>query len=292
MTVQLGYSFEYDAAKPEAEWKNAGDVDLGPGPAALELVRRDVPPSEVMAEVAESIVAQGRLDGSMPSDIPAVGMDATAMFPVASNAFFEADGRSVRPEFFNDGFYVLADLGREECGLLSLDVETDEGAVVDIGHAEHMENGRIKVKLNSYLFAGRYRTAEGVNRYCRWEKRMAGRYIQLHVRNVKTRFKINRLTVKPVVFPVDEMPLPPTVRSGATPCTAGTSSGATAMSGGFPACGPISSSTTWSASTTSGALTSISPSPPAARRPSAAIGSRAPAWISSGRSAIVWATSS
>jgi hypothetical protein len=211
MTVQLGYSFEYDAAKPEAEWKNAGDVDLGPGPAALELVRRDVPPSEVMAEVAESIVAQGRLDGSMPSDIPAVGMDATAMFPVASNAFFEADGRSVRPEFFKDGFYVIADLGREECGLLSFDIETDAGTVIDVGHAEHMENGRIKVKLNSYLFAGRYRTAEGVNRYCRWEKRMAGRYIQLHVRNVKTRFKINRLTVKPVVFPVDEMPLPPTV---------------------------------------------------------------------------------
>lgn len=208
VTSQLGFSFEYDATAPTDSWKGVCSSDIGLAATELSLLRRPVPPSEILPEVSERIVAQGSLDGSDVRENAAVGMDATVMTAVDDDAFFENDGRSVRERWFKDGFYVIVDLGREETGLLSLDVETDAGAVIDIGNAEHMENGRIKVALRSYFFAGRYWAAEGRNSYCRWARRIAGRYIQIHVRGVRTRFKLNRLSVKPVEFPIKEAPLP------------------------------------------------------------------------------------
>ena len=135
-------------------------------------------------------------------------MDATRMTDVPQSEFFAEDGRSVRPACFADGFYVLVDLGREECGFLTLDVDTDAGTVIDIGHAEHAENGRIRTFIGSRRFAGRYRARDSRQTYCRWARRMAGRFIQLHVRGARTRFVLNEVSVRPAVFPVNERSAP------------------------------------------------------------------------------------
>ena len=215
VTSQLGFSFSYDATRSEAAWKPVCADDAVRGPDAFALSPRPAARVETLPAVKETLVAQGRLDGS---PVPALadvakGMDATAMTPVAQESFFDADGRSVRPACFSDGFYVIVDLGREEAGFLFLDVETDEGVVIDVGHAEHWENGRIRTWIGGRNFAGRYRAKEGRQTFCRWERRMAGRYLQLHVRGVRTRFRLNRLTVRPAVLPVTELPPP----AGLTP---------------------------------------------------------------------------
>lgn len=203
VTGQLGYSFEYDALAAEENWKPLASADAVRGADAFDLSERPVPRVRILPEVREKIIAQGRLDGSPVPDVPAPGMDRTAMTPVSTAAFFEPDGWHVRPELFAGGIYVLVDLGREEAGLLSLDVETDAGAVIDIGHAEHMENLRIRTEIDKRNFCGRYRAREGRQTFCRWQRRMAGRYIQIHVRGAKTRFALHRLSLKPV-----ELPLP------------------------------------------------------------------------------------
>lgn len=208
VTRQLGYSFVYDASLPEDPWRKIEPEDVGPAASGLELFRRPVPPPAVLPAAPWRIVAQGSLDGSPVPEMIAAGMDATVMTSVEAEEFFGSDGRTVAPRWFKDGFYVLVDLGREEAGLLSMDIETDAGTVVDIGYAEHSENGRISVKLRGYLFAGRYRAKEGANSYCRWARRIAGRYIQIHVRGARSRFRLDRLTLKPVEFPVREAPLP------------------------------------------------------------------------------------
>lgn len=154
-TPQLGFSFEYDANAPVDAWKTICAEDLGPSAKALNLIRRPVHPCVTLPEVRERIVAQGRLDGSQVNAHPAKGMDATAMTFVRQEDFFEDDCRTVRQKWFNDGFYVIVDLGREEAGLLSFDIETDAGTVIDVGHAEHMEDGRIKVALRSYFCNGK-----------------------------------------------------------------------------------------------------------------------------------------
>ena len=215
VTGQLGFSFSYDATRPEDAWKAVCAGDAVRGPEAFALSPRPAARVETLSAVKETLVAQGLLDGS---PVPALadvarGMDATAMTPVARESFFDADGHTVRPACFPDGFYVIVDLGREEAGFLSLDVETDEDVVIDVGHAEHWENGRIRTWIGRRNFAGRYRTKEGRQTFCRWERRMAGRYLQVHVRGVRTRFRLNRLTVRPAVLPVTELPPP----AGLTP---------------------------------------------------------------------------
>ena len=210
VTSQLGFSFAYDALAKAGTWQQAGAADATRGVPQFDLHRRPVPRVDVLPEVAEKIVAQGRLDGS---SVPALAhvasdMDKTKMTPVPEADFFVEDGRKVRPEFFEDGFYVIADLGREEAGLLSLEVDTDPGVTIDVGHAEHWEHGRIRTFISGRNFAGRYRTPGGRASFCRWARRMAGRYVQIHVRGVKTHFTLGRLSLKPVLFPVVEKPVP------------------------------------------------------------------------------------
>ena len=206
VTGQLGFSFEYDAAKPEAAWQKIAATDVVRGAKAFRLERRPVPRVEIRPAVPVTTVAQGRLDGSpVPAEVSS-GMDATPMTPVG--CIFEADGKSVRPDLFRDGFYVVVDLGCETAGFLDLDIDTDAGVVVDIGHAEHWENGRIRTHIGSRNFAGRYRAREGRQTFFRWERRMAGRYVQLHVRGVRTRFTLQSVSVRPAELPLTERPAP------------------------------------------------------------------------------------
>ena len=210
VTRQIGFSFSHDARTPERSWRrlsaadgrrDSGDFDLRPRPVAQVAVEPAVP---------THVIGQGTLDGSPVSadkDV-AKGMDATGLRPCPAADFFAEDERTVRPSFFDDGFFVTVDLGREECGLLSLDVETDAGTIIDIGHAEHIEDGRIHVAIGDRNFAGRYRAREGRQTFVNWVHRMAGRYIQIHVRGAKTRFVLNGLTVRPTVYPVEEASVP------------------------------------------------------------------------------------
>ena len=208
VTNQLGFSFEYDAALEDPPWRNVCEGDASRGESEFIIGPRPVPPAEIRPAVEAHVVAQGGLDGSPLADDPAAGMDAARMTPMLADAFFSKDGLSVRQSAFADGFYIIADLGREETGHFCMDIDTDEGVVVDIGHAEHMENGRIRTKIGNRGFAGRYRARNGRQSFCRWEKRMGGRFVQLHVRGVKTHFKIHCISVLPVELPLVELPAP------------------------------------------------------------------------------------
>ncbi|MBQ3341149.1 MAG: hypothetical protein IJG84_04590 [Kiritimatiellae bacterium] len=208
VTSQLGFSFEYDAAKAAAPWRELGVGDIRPAADEFSFRRRPVARVEVGDAVRERRVDQGRLE---PTPVPpeaSTGMNAARRHSVPPTDFYEADGRTVRGKFLEDGFFVTVDLGREEAGLLYLDIETDEGVVVDIGHAEHMEDGFVRADIDGRCFAGRYRAREGRQEFCRWARRMAGRYVQIQVRGAHRRFVLNRLTVRPAVAPVRELPLP------------------------------------------------------------------------------------
>ncbi|MBR2838823.1 MAG: family 78 glycoside hydrolase catalytic domain, partial [Kiritimatiellae bacterium] len=208
VTNQLGFSFEYDAAAKDAPWHGLAQSDASRGEGYFILNSRPVPCVGVQKPVEEQIVAQGVLDSSPTPEDPAAGMDATHLTAVPTDKFFMADGRSVLGAHFPSGFYVVVDLGREETGFLEMDIDTDEGTVVDVGHAEHMESGRVRVKIGPRGFAGRYRARGGRQRFVRWEKRMAGRFVQIHVRGARTHFKLYRLSVSPVELPLAEQTPP------------------------------------------------------------------------------------
>ena len=200
-TGQYGFAFEHDAAAAPAAWRRLTSVECARRVDDGPLVRRPVAPSVTLPAVASRIIATGELDGSPAPEDVAKGMDETAMTPCAL-------GPSVDASHFARGFYFLLDLGREEAGLLDLEIDTDAGVVVDIGHAEHAEDGRIRALVGGRRFAGRHRTKAGRQSWTRWQRRIAGRFIQLHVRGVKTHFTLHRATVKPVVREVTERHVP------------------------------------------------------------------------------------
>ena len=213
ISPQLGYSFIYDANQTNGTWTALTEKDCVRKIEEYELHRRPVPPSAIYPAIPTRIVSQGALSAAeIPTDI-ASGMDAAKITPLAfSNLFPNASsaalpsqsGLRVANEFLKPGFSVTIDLGREEVGLLDLKLSTDAGTVIDIGHAEHMENGRIQTKIGSRNFAGRYIAQEGLQTFCHWQRRMAGRFIQLQVRGAKTHFTLYRLSVKPVFLPMTE----------------------------------------------------------------------------------------
>lgn len=200
-TIQLGFSFEHDAAKQPMPWRMLTPAECEHRADASPLARRPVAPSVTLPAVKGRVVAEGVLDGSAEPDLVAKGMDATAMTPCSL-------GSPVYRRHFGRGFYYLIDIGREETGLLDLELDTDEGVVVDIGHAEHAENGRIQALVGARRFAGRYRAKDGRQTWTRWQRRIAGRFIQLHVRGVKTHFVLHRATLKPVIREIVERPAP------------------------------------------------------------------------------------
>lgn len=195
MTMQVGWTFEHDARVPEQDWRSVRpderrtpDCRYEPRPAGIPVTSGAVP---------WRIVDQGALDGSPAEDDCRNQMDATAMHTIPAGLFYRGD--SVDPRLFRDGFYLIVDVGREESGLLDIAFDADAGTIVDVGHGEHMKTGRVRTSLYGYRFVGRIRAGEGETAFVRWQRRMAGRYLQLHVRGAKTHFALRRATLRPVM---------------------------------------------------------------------------------------------
>jgi len=80
------------------------------------------------------------------------------------------------------GAFLLFDLGREECGYLELDVEAAEGAIIDIAHGEHLDDGRVRCKIGKRNFADRYICKQGRQKWLMPCRKLGCRYIELHTK--------------------------------------------------------------------------------------------------------------
>jgi alpha-L-rhamnosidase len=100
-----------------------------------------------------------------------------------------------------DGTYFIVDFGREEAGLLHFELEAPAGTVIDIGHGEHVHDGRIRTRLGGRNFADRYICREGRNGYTLPFRRIGGRYLQVHVSNYSEPLEINYFGLKPLSLP-------------------------------------------------------------------------------------------
>src|SRR5690606_18246694 len=79
------------------------------------------------------------------------------------------------------GAYVVLDVGREEAGLLDLELEAPAGTIIDVGFGEHLEDLRVRTSVGGRNFANRYVASEGYQEFLHPYLRLAGRYIQVHI---------------------------------------------------------------------------------------------------------------
>ena len=216
ISSQLGFSFEYDASRDPGPWRKIGAKDLGPYAAAMSLAPRPIARTAIGEPVDVRIVAQGLL-GPAGDDYQASPSRAMQHDPMAARTFDKIfvepaapelpseDGLAVKAETLaEDGFYMVVDLGREEAGFATFDFEADAGTVVDIGHGEHLNDLRVRAFVGNRNFASRYLCREGRQTFTHIYRRMAGRYLQLNVRNAKARFTLHYAGLLPALYPVVE----------------------------------------------------------------------------------------
>ncbi|MDX1682419.1 MAG: family 78 glycoside hydrolase catalytic domain, partial [Phycisphaeraceae bacterium] len=100
-----------------------------------------------------------------------------------------------------DGFFLLLDLGRQEVGLLELEIDAPAGTIVDIGYGEHLDDQRVRTRIGGRNFAGRYICREGRQTFTHYFLRWAGRYLQLHIQ--ANTFTLHRCHLRRRDYPIE-----------------------------------------------------------------------------------------
>jgi len=224
ITTQLGFTFEYDATLP-AGWQQ---LELDPkmgwnrcDPArARENSRPQVYPRPIRKLMLKNrcvagLVSQGRyirqeadagtvaeqmqqdyLSYRLPELI--VGQKEPSPLPLEEGYTLGLD--AFHPD---GGVYLLLDLGREECGFLELEMDAEAGVVLDIAHGEHLDDLRVRAYARGKNFAVRYHCGAGRQTFTHYIKRIAGRYVQLHISGVQKKFVLYYAGIRPAEYPVE-----------------------------------------------------------------------------------------
>jgi alpha-L-rhamnosidase len=202
VTGQLGFTFEHHGEKADG-WLG-GDYQFGaswtaPVPAETKpLAARPVRPRPVARlspgrRIPVHVHAQGAFLRSGSSGTVAAAMQTdflswrsapdlferpagTLPAPQEAGLTFKADGYSSAT-----GPYVVLDLGREEAGLLEIEVDAPEGTVMDVAYGEHLEDLRVRAHVGGRNFAVRHVCGAGRHTFMHPFLRIAGRYIQVHI---------------------------------------------------------------------------------------------------------------
>ncbi len=233
---QLSYTFGYDARNPAVPLAAAnpsmGWRPIGSGEVQVSDARMVLPPRPV-ARMTDGGLTDSRLhacgvfsrdlrggvecldgchlvDGTVESPAQLMQRDHLRALPTRSLLHVPGGVRlCARPDGLKpdaalcegySGLYVVLDLGQEEVGLLTLDIEAPDGTVVDIGYGEHLDDLRVRTQIGGRNFASRLICREGrqifVHPFLRW----AGRYLQLQIQSA--RFTLYRCDLARCPYPV------------------------------------------------------------------------------------------
>lgn len=201
VTGQLGFTFAYNAAVSENAYIGASEVDGNDDflprpiekldicpPASAKLIRRGV-----FADRLKSGTPARRMQNAMLGDVLLCGGQ-----PLPSGSGIELNSDSADA----DGIYAIIDLGAENAGFLSLDMELSEDADVFIGWGEHLSDLRVRTYVGGRNFAACYRAKKGRSRFENPLLRCGLRYLQLHIYADSCR--IFYAGIRPTVYPLPE----------------------------------------------------------------------------------------
>lgn len=100
------------------------------------------------------------------------------------------------------GIYAVIDLGKEECGYLSFDLEAPEGTLIAIGYGDHLDDLRVRSYIGGRNYSCSYICGGGRSVFSHFIQRIAGRYLQIFAET--DTLKIRSLGLLPVRYPLCE----------------------------------------------------------------------------------------
>lgn len=81
----------------------------------------------------------------------------------------------------SQGIFALIDTGRENAGVLSLDIELENDCEILVGWGEHLEDMRVRAYVGGRNFCASYHARAGRNRFIHTFRRLGMRYMQIHI---------------------------------------------------------------------------------------------------------------
>lgn len=222
VTPQMGYPFFYDAREDDG-W-NTPDYRPGDGwepacpvvPALLEdMEPRPVDKLPILPPCTARIQAQGLFFRTGRGKTLAEQFYYDYLSPLERKELFANDRvvslpckeglvlkKAAVPE--GQGIYLELDLGREEAGLLSLELDAPAGTAVEIGYGQHLEDLRVWSYVGGRNFVHRYLCREGRQSFVQYFQRLGGRYLELRVSGMTGDVTLYTATLLPNDYPVEE----------------------------------------------------------------------------------------
>lgn len=200
---QLGFNFEYDANRKAAPLTSG--VFAG---KEKYLVSRPIQKLTVESPAATKTVAQGLFRERDANQPKAVRMQTAWLSACRKETLCEGNTWKIPEQEQADGIYLIADLGGETAGLLTLSLDVPRETEILIGFGEHLQDLRVRSAVGNRNFCLRYVAKPGHNEFLHPFLRLGLRYLQLHVYG--TEICLERATVCPTVYPLNNLPIPET----------------------------------------------------------------------------------
>lgn len=214
-TMQMGFAEYRDLRRelPEwhcsqddsALWRKAKVLSKGHEMAGRRLVERDVPPltnSTHRVVRLAAVAAVPSLNEKTRRLDAADLMQVELHFKSARTSVSEEGSRIVvRPAPSGAGAMCLLDFGRIRLGMVQLEIEGPEGAIIDLGYSEHAATRRVDTRRMNYRFADRLILREGRQRISFALHDRGFRFIQIVVRDFPAEVVLHEVSAVERLYP-------------------------------------------------------------------------------------------
>ena len=195
MTNQLGPVYHYNASNNETPWVCPtvieSDAVFVPRPVK-KLVHKPLNCGKILSQGA---LKRDYDDSKTPAQF--IQSDFLSYRPY--NEIFDENG------YISNDSYFIIDLQTETAGLLNFELEAHSGTTIDIGFGEHLDDLRVRSYIGLRNFAVRYICKEGKQDFTGYFRRIAGRYLQIHITGINCKIKFNKIGIIPTEYPLDRI---------------------------------------------------------------------------------------
>ncbi len=182
ITNQVAYGFHHDASKENNPWENTVEspiqTTLSPRPIERTTLAEPTWGKRISQGYFIRKLTEGTVAQQMKSDFLSFRRNSGAEMPFGSPEY-----PYTAKDTEGDGAYMLFDLEQEMAGLLTLKLTAKAGAVVEIAYGEHLDDLRVRSYIGGRNYAVSYICKDGEQTFTHWFKRLAGRYLELRIRN-------------------------------------------------------------------------------------------------------------
>ncbi len=198
VSPQLGFTFGMDLTREGAHFTWSVGVDR-----SLEFAERPVKklllePNAPMQAVMLGIFTDTKTEGTAAQRMHAAQMEA---YPQKDHSFPSETGLTLEARE-GDGCLAILDLGREDAGILSLDITVPKACELIIGWGEHLADGRVRTYIGNRNFAASIRLKAGRNQILNPLLRLGLRYLQIHI--YAKNCCVHYAGIRPTPYPLGE----------------------------------------------------------------------------------------